>query len=198
MSVISQFWGNTMDGIRRDLIILRGIQSPQYGTTCATATAMLCFSTMDYIGYLIGTHENPSDPEKSIYTILSSEEKMFPPCYWDSDVPLAFCMLYRHEIMHHGFPAEWGIGKVSKEWDNCLFFMCGGRPSLNVNKLTDDLLKAIDILQERTADEKSAFSQHLTTRIQELEKHGRRDRKKKPRYEEFNARFCTKLPIIDA
>ena len=179
MSVISQFWDNTMEGIRQDLIILRGIQSPPHKTTCATATSMLCISTMEYIGYLIGDHKDTGDFKKSINKTLSREQKLFPACYWDPDVPLALCMLYRNEIMHHGFPAEWGIGKCHSCHDDYLFLFDGKNPSLNVNKLTDDLLKAMENLKERTSDEESALAKHMEIRIGELETEGRRIRNSK-------------------
>lgn len=134
---------------------------------CTTATAMLVFSSLDLIGYLIRPTEGAKKEEtkKNIVFALSQDAALFPAEY--ELVAKAIVKLFRHGVMHQLFPKACGISKPSPKNNHLVFWMDETTPHLNVDVLVDDLLVAINRLRERAQTE-SDMASRMESRLAAL------------------------------
>jgi len=119
---------------------------------CAVPQAMLIFSVLDLLGFLVDDSPNAckSKTTKNLQVIFSSELGLFPKTYQaETDV---LVKLFRHGVMHQFFSKASGIGKYGL-LHRCIL-SSGHTPTLNIDKFTDDFTNAVRTLRERIASGK--------------------------------------------
>lgn len=116
---------------------------------CAAPQAMLIFSTLDLLGYLINKSPNArkTDTAKNLKVVFSSELKLFPETYIEYTDELI--RLFRHGVMHQFFSKASGMGKYGI-WAPSIL-SSGQIPTLNIDKFTEDFTNAVGTLRERIA-----------------------------------------------
>ena len=125
---------------------------------CTVPTAMFAFAVLDLVGFLI----RPEPPglcdecrrrrlmatSDNIAFSLSSEGGILPPEYENNTELLL--KLFRHGIMHQVLPKAAGIAKVAADSDlPLIYYQPQACPNLNVDKLADDLIRALALLENR-------------------------------------------------
>lgn len=142
-----------------DLKILDSIQPEIYGNSCAVPTAMLIFSTLDFIGYMLREKGSWRDSSANIQVALRYKN-YFPKSY--EQLAKVAGKAYRHGMMHGFYPQEYNsqLYGIHKSKNKCLFenipSPIGIIRSLNVNVLSEDFKIFINSLYEeiRTTQEK--------------------------------------------
>ncbi|MGD0842833.1 MAG: hypothetical protein ABSA06_00490 [Geobacteraceae bacterium] len=110
---------------------------------CTVPTAMFAFSILDLVGFLMRPDNTAKRDEttKNISYMLSVTAGLFPAEYEPSSEVLI--KLFRHGLMHQVFPKACGIAKTPPSLNLPLIFYQSNTPNLNVDRLVDDLVKAL-------------------------------------------------------
>lgn len=153
------FEGHIFKDVLTDLKILDSIQPEIHGNSCAVPTAMLIFSTLDFIGYMLRKRGSWSDSSANIKAALKYKN-YFPKSY--DQLIKVVGTVYRNGMMHGFYPQEHNsqLYGIHKSKNNCLFenlsSPIGNIRSLNVNVLSEDFKKLINSLYEeiRTTQDK--------------------------------------------
>ena len=118
---------------------------------CTIPTAMFAFSVLDLVGFLMRPDSNAKRAEtsKNISSLFSVAAGLFPSEYESSSEVLI--KLFRHGLMHQVFPKACGIAKTPPSSNLPLIFFQSNTPNLNVDRLVDDLVKALLSLDAKGA-----------------------------------------------
>ena len=117
---------------------------------CTVPTAIFAFSILDLVGFLMRPDDTAKKEEthKNISYILSVSAGLFPVQYESNRKVLI--ELFRHGLMHQVFPKACGIAKIVSQTSNLpIIFDNQGIPTLNVDRLIDDLVLALMSIDER-------------------------------------------------
>jgi len=114
-----------------------------YQSGCTVATAMMCFSIIDLIGYLINPDINTKkrNTSENMEYAFSKSAGLFPAEY--AKYSEILIKIFRHGIMHQIFPKASGISKPHPPNDSLIFYITGDKPHLNVDVLTDDIIEIL-------------------------------------------------------
>ena len=139
---------------------------------CTTATAMLAFSAMDLLGFLM--RDDPSaKKEQSAKNIRFFIDSLFP--YDQARHATVLVRLFRHGAMHQTLPKACGISKPDPPNDHLIFYKDEETPHLNVDVLVDSLFVAIEALAGRK-DEDPELARRMNCRLGELQEDDRKER----------------------
>ena len=146
----------------------RGLQG------CTVPTAMFAFAVLDLVGFLMRPAPAlPEECKKNIKFSLSSDADILPNEYQDNTELLL--TLFRHGIMHQVLPKAAGIMKLPVGIELPLIF-CKSKediPILNADKLVDDLVKCLAILEERVRSPAGdILASQMDQRLCFLHRHG--------------------------
>jgi len=108
---------------------------------CTVPLAMLLFSLIDLLGFLMRPDQNANKRKtRRNFEYLLSESRYFSETYAENWKMIL--ELFRHGIMHQFFPKASGITKAGR--NTPLIFMHEDKPTLNVDALSTDLVEAIN------------------------------------------------------
>lgn len=118
---------------------------------CTAPLAMMLFSIIDLIGFLMREDENAKKEETTKnFEFLLSKSGFFPEIYSESNNWEKIVKLFRHGLIHQFFPKACAISKAGK--DNPLIFEVkyGEKNiyNLNVDILSRDLVDVIFKIKE--------------------------------------------------
>ena len=135
-----------------DLKRLREEVRPDGGKAgCTIPTAMMAFALLDLLGFLMRdgpiTAPEVQNGRANIGYALSRGAGLFPPEYEKNTALLI--ELFRHGLVHQVFPRSAAISKASPACWLITITPDTRLPVLNVDRLTDDLMTALEKLEER-------------------------------------------------
>lgn len=108
---------------------------------CAVPLSMMLFSLIDLFGFLMQPDQNANKRNtRRNFEYLLSESGYFTETY-SANLHMILT-LFRHGIMHQFFPKASGIAKAGD--NKPLIFVNENIPTLNVDVLSADLVRAID------------------------------------------------------
>jgi hypothetical protein len=143
---------------------------------------MFAFSILDLLGFLMRpSPANKMQSERNIRFACSAAAGLFPVDY--DRVSEALVHLFRHGLTHQIFPKASGVSKPNRAGLPLIFYLDGPVPSLNVDRLVDDLLAAIQKFKLlASANHEKALAEQVNNRLLDLQKEDcdrLRDMKKK-------------------
>ena len=143
---------------------------------CTVPQAMLLFGIIDLFGYLI--NEDPGakkDKTSQNYKeIFSSKHGLFPVQYEKETDRIV--KLFRHGMMHQFFPKASAVAKLGEDMP---LIISQDTPCLNVDRLSQDVIKAIRELRQRVASgDYDDLTERINSRLdtlakEDFEEHGK-------------------------
>ena len=133
---------------------------------CTIPLAMLLFAIIDLFGFLTREDKNAEKRQtgKNFEHLLSSD--YFPPVYrkhWKR-----ILKLYRHGVIHQVFPKASAIAKAGP--NHPLIYVDSGFLVLNVDRLSRDVVEAINRIRTDIEQHDRQLIQRMNDRLEEIAK----------------------------